>query len=573
VGKIQAADSPGYSLKLKGTLQAIFCLLLLLVTAPLWAADKPGKAAIASAHFLATEAGHEILAKGGNAFDAAIAVSSTLAVVEPTSSGLGGGAFWLLHRESDGFQTMIDAREQAPGAAHKDMYLDEEGNVVRDLAINGPLAGGVPGEVAGLEHLAKHYGKLSLAESLQPAIRIAREGFEVDKKFHTLMGWRIDTIKRWPAAAEAYLADGEMPPIGHLIKLPDLAWVLEQVAERGAAGFYQGLVAERMVKGVRDAGGIWTMEDLAAYVVKERDPIRTQYGNYELVTAPPPSSGGVALAEILNIIEPYRVNELDPVLRTHLLAEAMRRAYRDRAIYLGDPDFVDVPVDMLTSQYYADGLRASIRPDRATPSSMLAGNDQLPDGTDTTHFSIIDAEGNMVAATLTVNLPFGSAFMPPGTGFLVNNEMDDFSAKKGEPNAYGLIGFTANEIQPFKRPLSSMSPSFMIGADKRAVIGTPGGSRIITMVLLGILDFMQGNQPESWVSLPRFHHQYVPDKISAEPDAFSPETVEGLKAMGHEVEVRDRTWGNMHGAMWNIETGEVSAGSDPRWPSGRAIVK
>jgi gamma-glutamyltranspeptidase/glutathione hydrolase len=573
VGKIQAADSPGYSLKLKGTLQAIFCLLLLLVTAPLWAADKPGKAAIASAHFLATEAGHEILAKGGNAFDAAIAVSSTLAVVETTSSGLGGGDYWMLHRESDGFQTMIDAREQAPGAAHKDMYLDEEGNVVRDLAINGPLAGGVPGEVAGLEHLAKHYGKLSLAESLQPALRIAREGFEVDKKFHTLMGWRIDTIKRWPAAAEAYLADGEMPPIGHLIKLPDLAWVLEQVAERGAAGFYQGLVAERMVKGVRDAGGIWTMEDLAAYVVKERDPIRTQYGNYELVTAPPPSSGGVALAEILNIIEPYRVNELDPVLRTHLLAEAMRRAYRDRAIYLGDPDFVDVPVDMLTSQYYADGLRASIRPDRATPSSMLAGNDQLPDGTDTTHFSIIDAEGNMVAATLTVNLPFGSAFMPPGTGFLVNNEMDDFSAKKGEPNAYGLIGFTANEIQPFKRPLSSMSPSFMIGADKRAVIGTPGGSRIITMVLLGILDFMQGNQPESWVSLPRFHHQYVPDKISAEPDAFSPETVEGLKAMGHEVEVRDRTWGNMHGAMWNIETGEVSAGSDPRWPSGRAIVK
>jgi gamma-glutamyltranspeptidase/glutathione hydrolase len=573
VGKIQAADSSGYSLKVKKNLRAIVCLVLITVTAPLWAANTPDKAAIASAHFLATEAGHEILAKGGNAFDAAIAVSSTLAVVEPTSSGIGGGAFWLLHRASDGFQTMIDAREQAPAAAHKDMYLDEEGNVNRDLAINGPLAGGIPGEIAGLEHLAVHYGKLPLSVSLQPAIRIAREGFEVDKKFHALMKWRIDTIKRWPAASEAYLADGEMPPIGHVIKLPDLAWVLEQVAEQGAEGFYAGPVAERMVKGVRDAGGIWTMEDLAAYKVKERDPIRTTYGDYELVTAPPPSSGGVALAEILNIIEPYNINELDPVLRTHLLAEAMRRAYRDRAIYLGDPDFVNVPVAMLTNQYYADGLRASIRPDRATPSSMLAGNDQLPDGTDTTHFSIIDTDGNMVAATLTVNLPFGSGFMPPGTGLLVNNEMDDFSAKKGEPNAYGLIGFTANEIQPYKRPLSSMSPTFMIGTEKRAVIGTPGGSRIITMVLLGILDFMKGNQPESWVSLPRFHHQYVPDKISAEPDAFPPEVIEGLQAMGHEVEVRSSTWGNMHGAMWNLESGEVSAGSDPRWPSGRAIVK
>lgn len=573
MGKIQAADSQGYRVILKGINRTFLCLLLVAVTTSLAAAEKPGQAAIASAHYLATEAGHEILAQGGNAFDAAVAVSAALAVVEPTSSGIGGGGFWLIHRAEDGFETMIDAREQAPAAAHKDMYLDEESNVVRDLAVNGPLAGAIPGEIAGLQHLADNYGRLPLATSLQPAIRIAREGFPVDEKFHALMTYRIDVIKRWPAAAEAYLADGELPPVGHIIKLPDLAWVLENVAERGADGFYTGPVAERMVKGVREAGGIWTMEDLAAYVVKERDPIRTMYGDYELVTAPPPSSGGVAIAEILNILEPYPINDLDPVLRAHLVVEAMRRAYRDRAIYLGDPDFVEVPVDMLTSQYYADGLRASIRPDRATPSSMLAGNDQIPEGTDTTHFSIIDAEGNMVAATLTVNTPFGSCFMPPGTGFVVNNEMDDFSAKEGEPNAYGLIGFVANEIQPFKRPLSSMTPTFMIGEDKRAVIGTPGGSRIITMVLLGILDFMRGNEPESWVSLPRFHHQYVPDKVSAESDAFTPEQVSALQAMGHEVEVRDRTWGNMHGAMWNLETGKVSAGSDPRWPSGRAIVK
>jgi len=573
VGKIQAADFPGRNLRMKGIRQAFICLFFVLVSAPLAAGDRPGKAAIASAHYLATEAGHEILAQGGNAFDAAIAVSAALAVVEPTSSGIGGGAFWLIHRAEDSFETMVDAREQAPAAAHKDMYLDAEGNVNRDLAVNGPLAAGIPGEVAGLEHLAKNYGRLPLATSLQPAIRLAREGFPVDKKFNAIVGWRIDSIKRWPAASEAYLVDGEAPPIGHIIKLPDLAWVLENVAERGAEGFYAGPVAERLVKGVREAGGIWTMEDLAAYVVKERDPIRTIYGGYELVTAPPPSSGGVAIAEILNILEPYPINELEPVLRTHLVVEAMRRAYRDRAVYLGDPDFVEIPVEMLTSKYYADGLRASIRPDRATPSSMLPGNDQIPEGTDTTHFSIIDADGNMVAATLTVNLGFGSTFMPPGTGLVVNNEMDDFSAKAGEPNAFGLIGFTANEIQPFKRPLSSMTPTFMIGADKRAVIGTPGGSRIITMVLLGILDFMQGNEPESWVSLPRFHHQYVPDVISAEPDTFSAEQIEGLKAMGHEVKVRDGTWGNMHGAMWNLETGEVTAGSDARWPSGRAIVR
>jgi len=553
--------------------QILICVVITVFSTGLAAEKKPGKAAIASAHYLATEAGHEILGQGGNAFDAAIAVSAALAVVEPTSSGIGGGAFWLLHRALDGFQVMVDGREQAPAAAHKDMYLDDEGNVNRDLAVNGPLAGAIPGEIAGLEHLATNYGRLPLSTSLQPAIRLATEGFPVDKKYNAMMGWRVDKIKMWPAAAEFLLADGEVPEIGHIIKLPDLAWVLQQVAEQGAKGFYSGPVAERTIKGVRDAGGIWTMEDLAAYKIKEREPIRTSYGDYELVTAPPPSSGGIALAEILNTIEPYPLDELAIPQRAHLIVEAMRRAYRDRAIYLGDPDFADIPVEMLTSQYYADGLRASIRPDQATPSSMLAGNDQIPEGTDTTHFSIIDADGNMVAATLTVNLPFGSAFMPPGTGFLVNNQMDDFSAKQGEPNAYGLIGFVANEIQPYKRPLSSMSPTFMMGEDKRAVIGTPGGSRIITMVLLGILDFMQGNEPESWVSLPRFHHQYVPDKISAESDAFSAEDIATLEAMGHEVEVRERPWGNMHGVMWNMETGEVSGGSDPRWPSGRAIVK
>jgi len=536
-------------------------------------ADQPGKAAVASAHYMATEAGHEILAKGGNAFDAAVAVSSVLAVVEQTSSGIGGGALWVLHRASDGFEVMIDGREMAPAAADKDMYLNSDGSVNRDLALNGPLAAGIPGEIAGLEHLAVHYGKLPLAESLKPAIRIAREGFPVYTKFHGMLGYKEKTIRRWPGATSAFLPDGKVPEMGQLIKLPDLAYVLEKVASEGRDGFYKGEIAQRLVDGVRAAGGIWSMEDMAGYTIKEREPVRTSYGGYELVTAPPPSSGGIAIAEILNIIEPYQVAELGKVQRTHLIVEAMRRAYRDRALYLGDPDFYPVPQARLVDANYAAGLRAGIMFDRATPSDMLPGRDNLPEGTDTTHFSIIDAEGNMVAATLTVNTVFGSSFMVPGTGFVLNNEMDDFSAKPGEPNAFGLIGFTANEIQPFKRPLSSMTPTFMLGEDRVAVIGTPGGSRIITMVLLGILDFMDGNGPESWVSLPRYHHQYMPDKVFAEKDAFTAEEIAGLEAMGHTVEVRERPWGNMHGVMWNKKTGEVSAGSDPRSDAGKAIVR
>jgi gamma-glutamyltranspeptidase/glutathione hydrolase len=547
--------------------------LFLVLVQPLQAAGLPGKAAIASAHYLATEAGHEILEKGGNAFDAAIAVSAVLAVVEQTSSGIGGGAFWVLHRASDGFDTMIDGREMAPGLAHTDMYLDANGEVNRDLALNGPLAAAIPGEVAGYDHLASYYGKLPLAVSLQPAIRIAREGFPVYTKFYGMLKGSEKSMRRWPAATAAFLPEGKLPEMGQVIKLPDLAVILEKVAREGRDGFYKGEIAQRLVDGVNGAGGIWSMDDLEAYVIRERAPIRTMYHGYELITAPPPSSGGIAIAEILNILGPYNIESLNKTQRTHLIVEAMRRAYRDRALYLGDPDFFPVPVEMLTDPNYAAGLRAGILFDRATPSEMIPGREKLQEGTDTSHFSIMDAEGNMVSATLTVNTPFGSKFMVPGTGFVLNNEMDDFSAKPGEPNAYGLIGFTANEIQPHKRPLSSMSPTLMISEDRVAAIGTPGGSRIITMVLLGILDFMNGNEPESWVALPRYHHQYLPDKVFAEPDAFTPEDVAALEAMGHSVQVGERRWGNMHGVMWNRETGEVTAGSDARSDAGRAIVR
>ena len=551
----------------------LYLVVLLTVLIQPLQAEQPGKAAIATAHYMGTEAGHEILAMGGNAFDAAVAVSAVLSVVEQTSSGIGGGGFWLLRRASDGFETMIDAREMAPAMADRDMYLGTNGSVDHDLARNGPLASGIPGMVAGWEHLAKNYGKLPLAVSLQPAIRIAREGFPIYAKFLGMLSRMQETMRRWPAASNVYLPDGKLPVMGQVIKQPDLANFLEKVAAEGSDAFYKGEFARLLVDGVREAGGIWSMADLAGYTIREREPIRTTYHGYELVTASPPSSGGIAIAEILNILDPYRISKLEKVQRTHLVVEAMRRTYRDRALYLGDPDFYEVPREMLVDPNYAAGLRASIRLDKATPSGMLPGREGLPEGTDTTHYSIMDAEGNMVAATLTVNTPFGSKFMAPGTGFVLNNEMNDFSTKPGVPNAWGLIGFTANEIQPQKRPLSSMSPTLMIGPDKMAVIGTPGGSRIITMVLLGILDFLEGNGPESWVSVPRYHHQYLPDKIFAEKDAFTAADIAALKAMGHTVEVSQRTWGNMHGVMWNRETGEVTAASDERSDVGLAIVR
>ena len=549
--------------------------LLALVMAPLHAnaAAGPGQFAVASAHELATDAGMEIMAAGGNAFDAAVAVSAALAVVEPASSGIGGGGFWLLHRVEDDMQIMVDGRETAPAAAHRDMYLDEHGEVNRDLAINGALAAGIPGAPAAWVHLIEHYGRLSLAEVLAPAIRLAEEGFLVDDKYQTLLGMRETVMNRWPETAAIFMPGGALPEIGERIVQRDLGQTLRAVAERGFDGFYRGPVAEQLVAGVQAEGGIWTLDDLAGYQVVEREPIRVRFGEHELITASPPSSGGIAIAQILNIIQPFDWMGMPRVERMHLLAEAMRRAYRDRALYLGDPDFVDIPTEMLLDPWYAAGLRSNLRLDRATSSASLADDpDILPEGDNTTHFSLMDADGNIVSGTLTINLAYGAAYVPPGTGVLLNNEMDDFSAKPGEPNAFGLVGFEANAIAPNKRMLSSMSPTIVQSPERTAVIGTPGGSRIITMVLLGILDYVEGHGPESWVSLPRFHHQYLPDLISVEPDMLSDEEIAALEALGHRVEVRDRTWGFMTGVMWDRAAGTVEAAADPRWDIGKGAV-
>jgi len=330
-------------------------------------------------------------------------------------------------------------------------------------------------------------------------------------------------------------------------------------------------VAARLVEGVRAAGGIWTAADLADYRVVEREPLAFDYRGLHIVSASPPSSGGVALATMLHLLAGYQLDELDEATRVHLITEAMRRAYRDRAQYLGDPDYVDIPVPLLIDPDYAAGLRASVRLDRATQSAMLPGSAAQSGGTHTTHFSILDREGNRVAATLSINYPFGSGFVVPGTGVLLNDEMDDFSAKPGVPNAYGLVGAEANAIAPGKRPLSSMSPTFVESERGVAILGTPGGSRIITMVLLGILDLEQGHGPASWVSQPRFHHQYLPDAIQYEPQAFSATVLAALRERGHSLQALTRDYGNMQAVFWDYTGDRVEAASDPRG-IGRASV-
>lgn len=548
-------------------------LLILLLGSPFSFAEKPQQAGIASAHPLATAAGHEMLAQGGNAFDAAIAISATLAVVEQQSSGIGGGGFWLLHRAQDGKNIMIDGRETAPAAAHRDMYLDENGDVNRDLMLYGPMAAAIPGEIAGFAHIADHYGKLPLKQSLQPAIRAAEDGFKVYPRLVKHINNKQKVLARYPSSKAIYLPQGQPLKVGDILVQKDLAETLKRVAEKGPEGFYEGETAEKLVAAVKANGGIWTLDDLKNYQVKERAVITTNYQGQQLITAPPPSSGGIALATMLNILQPWDLATMAQADRVHLVTEAMRRAYRDRSLYLGDPDFVSIPTQRLTHPYYAAGLRAAINPDKALPSEYLPGVGDSPKGENTTHFSVIDAEGNLVAATLTVNTGLASGFIAEGTGVLLNNEMDDFSAKRGVPNAYGLTGGEANQIEPGKRPLSSMTPTFVVGDNGVAVLGTPGGSRIITMVMLGILDYFDGHDVKSWVTKPRYHHQYLPDALSSEKGTFDADTLKALKAKGHTVKVYDGQWGNMHAVHWDKKTGEVNAASDPRTETGSAVVK
>jgi gamma-glutamyltranspeptidase/glutathione hydrolase len=532
-------------------------LLAVLLAAPAWAADTPPGYAVATPHPLATAAGVEVLEEGGNAFDAAVAVSAAMTVVSSQSTGMGGGGFFLLHRAADGAQVFVDAREVAPLAATADMYLDRKGVAVARASIEGARAAAIPGLPAAWQHVARKYGSRPLARLLAPAIRLAREGHAIEEpKARMLAG----TTHFSPAAAAVWRPGGRAPAAGTVIRQPDLAATLERVARDGAAGFYEGELARKLVDGVRAGGGLWQLEDLRRYRVVERPPLHAFFRGYRLTLAPPPSAAGVTLAQALALLEARGWPPADAVQAKHVLAEAMRRAYADRR-WLGDPDFVAMPLHRLLSREYLLPLAAGIRADAATKSEPPA---VAPAGGGTAHFSILDAAGNRVAATETVNLEFGSGFMPPGTGVLLNNEMDDFAASRTASNAFGLVGSDANAIAPGKRPLSSMAPTFVEGPRGLLLVGGKGGSRIISQVLGGVLGFTQGQGARELVAAPRLHHQHLPDRLYHEPGALTAAEQDALRRLGHELRAVESGWGNMQAVWWDPATDTLAAAADPR---------
>ena len=525
--------------------------------------------AIASAHPLATAAGFEMLNQGGNAFDAAVAVAATLAVVEPYGSGLGGGGFFLLRRVADGREVMVDARERAPLAARADLFLDARGEPILKASLEGGKAAAIPGLPAGLDLVARRYGRLPLAASLAPAIRYAEHGFAADARFVKMVRQVYPLLRANPAAAP-FLDRGQIPAEGFRVVQPRLAQTLRALAGQGPAGFYTGAVAGHLLEAVRGAGGVWQEADLRDYRALERAPLKFSFGALTVTTASLPSSGGVTLAQILNILEPLPWARMDGLARVQVTVEAMRRAYQDRARYLGDPDFSDPPLAMLTSRTYAAERRASIRLGRASPLDAPRPV-AVPAGADTTHFSVADREGNLVAATLSINTPFGAGVI--AAGVVLNNEMDDFAAAPGVANAYGLVGGEANAVAPGKRPLSSMSPTFIDDGRGVLVLGTPGGSRIISMVLLGILDYASHAEVNlaRTVGRSRYHHQFLPDRVEIEPGPDATALAAGLRGMGYDVKIADEPWGNMQ-AVWLGRTGGgAQAASDPRGV-GSALV-
>ncbi|MDH5648794.1 MAG: gamma-glutamyltransferase [Gammaproteobacteria bacterium] len=559
--------------QLSNLILCLFCISSLIAGAPALSAEQElPKAGIASAHPLATQAGYEVLQKGGNAFDAAVAISAALAVVEPSGSGLGGGGFWLLHRAKDGFEVMVDGRETAPARSTKSMYLNKQGEPIAHASLNGPLAAAIPGEPAALVHIAQRYGRLPLSVTLAPAIRYAENGFKVSPRYQKMTMLRQAVLQQFPEAAKVFLINGEVPDTGAVIRQKDLAQTLKLLSRNGHKGFYDGEVARKLVSGVRRAGGIWRLQDLKDYKIVERQPVTGSYRNLKITAAALPSSGGLVLMEMFNILSGFELSTLTSYQRAHLIIEAMRLAYHDRASYLGDPDFVSVDTVKLLSLAHADRLRKIINLNRALSSETLPARVTGAQGIDTSHFSVIDSEGNRVAATLSINYPFGSGFMPPGTGVVLNNEMDDFSIKPGVANVYGLIGNEANAIEPGKRPLSSMTPTFLETPDSIVVMGTPGGSRIITMVLLAALEVAdKRGGPGEWVALPRFHHQYMPDQVFYEAGAFSDADIRYLEKLGHDLQVHDG-YGNMQVVMLRKKDRKFESASDPRG-EGAALTR
>ena len=491
---------------------------------------------VVAAQHLATKVGVEVLKRGGNAIDAAVAVGYALAVVYPAAGNLGGGGFMTIQL-ADGRRTFLDFREKAPLAATRDMFLDTAGNVVKDLSTSSFLAVGVPGTVAGLEYAREKYGTLGRADLISPAITFAEHGFVLDQGDADMMSLAAADFRKHPDAADIFLDQGQPLAAGRMLIQKDLAATLREIAERGTDGFYKGRVGRALVESSLAHAGILTQADLDRYAVRELAPIECDYRGYRVVAAPPPSSGGVALCEMLNILDGYPLAQLGwgSAQAIHYEIEAMRHAYVDRNNYLGDPDFVRNPIARLTDKGYAAGIRAAIDPGKAGVSSALRPGQSPHEGSNTTHYSIADWAGNAVSVTYTLNEWFGTRRVAAGTGILLNNEMDDFTAKMGVPNMYGLVQGEANAIAPGKTPLSSMSPTIVTKDGKPVfVTGTPGGSRIITVVLHSILNVVDyGMNVQEAADAPRIHNQWLPDVTNAERFALSPDTRRILEEMGH----------------------------------------
>lgn len=509
------------------------------VATPIWAEH----GMVSSQQAIATQVGLDILKQGGNAVDAAVAVGFTLAVTLPRAGNLGGGGFMLVHLAQQNKTIAIDYREMAPDASHRDIFLDENGKVDKNKSRFHGLAVGVPGTVKGLTQALKDYGSLSLKQVLQPAIKLADNGFVVDRDLAISLSRAKKRLSKWPATERIfYHTDGSFYEVGELFQQPDLAKTLRKIAEQGASGFYQGETAKQIVNSVRQAGGNMSLTDLVNYKVKIRQPIIGRYRDYKIASMPPPSSGGTHIVQILNMMEQHDVKQLghNSAASIHIMAEAMRRAYADRSEYLGDPDFINVPIKALTDKQYAKQLNQQIDLNKASLSrDIKPGLEAAYESPQTTHYSIVDKQGNAVSNTYTLNFSYGSGIVADGTGVLLNNEMDDFSAKPGVANAYGLIGGEANAVAARKRPLSSMSPTIVFNKnsdDVLLVTGSPGGSRIITttlQVISNVIDHKMNIAEATNAS--RFHHQWLPDQIILEK-GFSADTINLLKQKGHKIE-------------------------------------
>jgi len=532
---------------------------------PVWA----NSGMVATQEALASQIGVDILAAGGNAVDAAVAIGYALAVTLPRAGNLGGGGFMMIYLAKEQKTIALDYREIAPAQAARDMFLDQDGNADSKLSRFHGLAVGTPGTVMGMEVALNKYGTMTRSQVMQPAIDLATNGIVVTADLASSLKKMAKRLGKWPSSkAIFYKADGSFYQPGERLVQRDLATSLKLIADQGAAGFYAGAVANSISNTVQQAGGVLTTKDLANYRVIERQPVLGNYRGYQVASMPPPSSGGIHLVQMLNMLEQFPINEMghNSSATIHTMAESMRRAYADRSKYLGDPDFVKVPVAALTNKKYAKDLAAQIQPDKVTLSTDVAPGKLAPyESNETTHYSIIDQYGNAVSNTYTLNFSYGSGLVAAGTGILLNNEMDDFSAKPGTPNAYGLIGGEANAVAPLKRPLSSMTPTIVLkdGAPF-LVTGSPGGSRIITttlQVILNVIDHQMNIAEAS--AAPRIHHQWLPDYLRIER-GISPDTVKLLTQKGHQIKVK-QAMGSTQTIMLN-QQGYFGA-SDPRRPS------